>query len=150
MKKRLFLGVLLASVFMGGCSSKEEPVETEAVKLKETRKQIDDGVSNPAVQTKLLALTTQLEQQVKRLNDFDANGLSRVALLSADYKTTDSALLQANQTFRLRRGPLQSRIADTLFEMKAATPAAEWPALGRVAFNDAVNNMVIKKIQPEA
>jgi hypothetical protein len=150
-KKSLYLGVMLVSVFLWGCASKGSgPVKTEAVNLKETRGVIDKDVSDGAVQSRLLALTSQLEQQVQQLNDFDANGLSRLAEMSANYKTSDSALLQANQTFRLRRAPLQSRIADTLFAMKAAAPASVWPKLGRTALDDSVDNMVIKKIQPDS
>ena len=153
MKKKLFPYALLilVSVFLAGCASKGEgPVKTEAVNLSKIRKQVESSVQDEAVQARLLGLTTTLEQQVQQLNDFDANGLSRVALMSADYGTTDTALLKANQSFRIRRKPLQSRIADTLFAMKAAAPPSVWPTLGRVAFDDTINNMVIKKIQPES
>jgi hypothetical protein len=153
MKTSLYLTAVLmsVSVMMWGCASKGSgPVKTEDVNLKETRGVIDKDVSDGTAQARLLALTSQLEQQVQQLNDFDANGLSRLAEMSANYKTSDSALLQANQTFRLRRAPLQSRIADTLFAMKAAAPASVWPKLGRTALDDSVDNMVIKKIQPDS
>ncbi|MEM8955190.1 MAG: hypothetical protein AAGD22_13645 [Verrucomicrobiota bacterium] len=152
MKSSVFLmAVLMAvSVSVTGCASKGSgPVKTDSVNLNDTRSAIEKNVKDSAAKSRLLALTTQLEQQVQQLNDFDANGLSRVAEMSANYKTSDNALLQANQTFRIRRAPLQSRIADTLFAMKSATPAAVWPTVGRTAYTDAVDNMVIKKIQPE-
>lgn len=144
----MVLGVLL----LCGCAttSQQAPVKTRTVKLGDTRHHIESVVKDPARRAELLRLTDRLAVEVENLNDFDAQHLSRMAVLSADYDASESAIRNVGRSFRRGRDPLQRRMVDTVFKMKASAEPGEWQSLCRIAFTEATDSMVIKRIQPES
>jgi len=104
---RIFLPLTAGVLFLFACVivTRQVPVETRDASVEETRCYIESEVSDPVRRGSLVRASALLAARVGQLNAFDAQALSRMTLLSADYQTSDFTIRSVARSVRRRRPP---------------------------------------------